>query len=164
MQVDVLFLSTMLRLLDDRIPLDAAAATRLQERAFHFILEIDHFVAAPELTRQREQLLGLCRAVLGSLSRVRLLAVVGSFQEHLARRRGQDPPQRPAAVALCSGVARVQFVLASNRDVNAATQALPLLSPLQPMVTELSKKAALQYALCDALAAILRGVVENGAA
>ena len=161
-QVEVLFLGAMQHLLDERILLDPPSTQKLQERAFHFVIDIDHFVAAPELVRQREQLVAMCHNILGSLSRMRLLQLVQSFQEHLQRVRNQDAPQRPAAVALCAGMGKVQLTLASNRDLDAATAALPRLSPLQPLIIELTKKGAVQNALCDALASILRDTVDNG--
>ena len=64
---------------------------------------------------------------------------------------------------LAKGVSHVHLALASDRDVSAATAALERLSPLQPMVAELSKKSALQQALCGTLVAILRPAARDGA-
>jgi hypothetical protein len=41
----------------------------LQERAFHFVQDIDRFVSQPELSKQRAQLIRLLRDLLGELSR-----------------------------------------------------------------------------------------------
>jgi hypothetical protein len=41
----------------------------LQERAFHFVQDIDRFVSQPELSKQRAQLIRLLCDLLGELSR-----------------------------------------------------------------------------------------------
>lgn len=74
-QIEVLYLGTLLRLLNEQIPFEPVSAQKLQERAFHFILEIDRFVSAPELGRQRKHLVALCQSILASLSRCVVLPI-----------------------------------------------------------------------------------------
>lgn len=74
MQIEMLYLGTVLRLLREQIPMPQASAQKLQERAFHFIQEIDRFVAQQELAKQRGQLVTLCREILKELSRCAAMA------------------------------------------------------------------------------------------
>lgn len=69
MQIEELYLSTFLRLLNAGIAIDEATATKLQERVFHFVLESDRFVAPLEMSRQREQLELLCHRMIAALAR-----------------------------------------------------------------------------------------------
>jgi hypothetical protein len=95
--------------------------------------------------------------------RSNLLAVVKSFQCHLNRQRNQDAPSRPTAMALCHSMRSIRFPMQTNQDVEAAAEALQRLSPLQPMINNLTKKSALQHAMCDTLAEILRACSTEGA-
>jgi hypothetical protein len=69
MQVELLFLATILRLLREQIAWLPTQEQMLQERAFHFVQGIDRFVSQPELSKQRAQILRLAIDILGELSR-----------------------------------------------------------------------------------------------
>ena len=86
-----------------------------------------------------------------------------SFQAHLERQRNRDAPMRPTAVALCQSMRSVRLPLQSNRDLEAAVDVLPRLSPLQPLIKDLSKKSVLQHAMCETLTDILRAASADGA-
>lgn len=95
--------------------------------------------------------------------RLSLVSVVKSFQAHLDRQRNRDAPMRPTAVALCESMRSVRFMLQNNRDLEAAADVLPRLSPLQPLIKDLSKKSTLQHAMCETLTDILRAASADGA-
>jgi hypothetical protein len=101
--------------------------------------------------------------MVGVSCRINLLTVVTSFQSHLNQQRNRDPPVRPAAVALCHSIRSIRFPLQTSQDLEAAIEALQRLSPLQPMIKDLSKKSALQHAMCDTLTEILRTCAAEGA-
>jgi hypothetical protein len=88
MQTELLFLGTILRLLREQIAWLPTQQQMLQERAFHFVQEIDRFVSQPELSKQRTQLLRLAKDILGELSRS---ALVLHFTVHGIRASWSGP-------------------------------------------------------------------------
>jgi hypothetical protein len=127
-QIEVLYLGTLLRLLNEQIPFESVSAQKLQERAFHFILEIDRFVSPPELNRQRKHLVALCQSILASLSRCGFLAISKTRLETFGIVQAIFQGQKAKTYCVSPRPWMWQQQRSENRDVGVmpvATLALP---------------------------------------
>jgi hypothetical protein len=69
MQVEAIQFTTMLRLLDQRVIMNPDSAKVIQERAFDIIVQVDRFLAGPDLSKHHTLLVKVCQDVLGGLAR-----------------------------------------------------------------------------------------------
>jgi hypothetical protein len=61
----------MLRLLDERVVMHPDRAKVLQERAFDIMVQVDRFLAGPDLSKHRAYLFRVCQDMLAGLCRCR---------------------------------------------------------------------------------------------
>eukprot|EP00892_Ulva_mutabilis_P001735 jgi/Ulvmu1/11562/UM079_0005.1 len=151
---------TVMMVFDATTNVHPDTATVLRERAIDIILRADRIVG--DLAEHRELLVQTCKDMLGSISRIQLVPLAESFQQHLMKRLHGDGTAREQIFQLCIGMHRVQMPMDSAADVTAAITAMRYLNPLQPIWKDVQKKSRVQHHLCRMLCAILQTLVHGG--